>query len=113
MELYLSGQFGFIDDQDRQFGNSSVWTPTWTQGGCPEPVLTLAVMRFILLLFNYTAFTLIIDWQDLENALHHRVNQLDSGAYPPFPFILIGKCRIAESHNDRYIGITELATPEP
>jgi hypothetical protein len=30
MELYLSGQFGFIDDPDRQFGNGSVWTRTRT-----------------------------------------------------------------------------------
>jgi hypothetical protein len=30
MELYPSGQFGFIDDPDRQFGNGSVWTRTRT-----------------------------------------------------------------------------------
>jgi hypothetical protein len=30
MESYLSGQFGFIDDPDRQFGNGSGWTRTRT-----------------------------------------------------------------------------------
>jgi len=41
MELYLSGQFGFIHNQHRQFGNGSVWTVT--RNGCdgPEPLPTL------------------------------------------------------------------------
>ena len=41
MEPYPSGQFGFIDDPDRQFGNGSVWTRTRTQSDGPEPLLTL------------------------------------------------------------------------
>jgi len=41
MELYLSGQFGFIDDPDRQFGNGSVLTRNRTQSDGPEPLLTL------------------------------------------------------------------------
>ena len=40
MEPYPSGQFGFIDDPDRQFGNGSLWTQTQTQGDGPEPLLT-------------------------------------------------------------------------
>jgi hypothetical protein len=42
MEPYPSGQFGFIDDPDRQFGNGSVWTRTRTRSDGPEPLLTLA-----------------------------------------------------------------------
>ena len=41
MEPYLSGQFGFIDEPDRQFGNGSVWTRTRTRSDGPEPLLTL------------------------------------------------------------------------
>jgi len=41
MEPYPSGQFGFVDDPDRQFGNSSVWTRTRTRSDGPEPLLTL------------------------------------------------------------------------
>jgi hypothetical protein len=41
MEPYPSGQFGFIDDPDRQFGNGSVWTRTQTRSDGPEPLLTL------------------------------------------------------------------------
>jgi hypothetical protein len=41
MELYPSGQFGFIDDLDRQLGNGSVWTRTRTRSDGPEPFLTL------------------------------------------------------------------------
>jgi len=41
MEPYLSGQFGFMDDPDRQFGNISVWTLTLTRSDSPEPLLTL------------------------------------------------------------------------
>jgi hypothetical protein len=40
MEPYPSGQFGFIDDPDRQFRNGSVWTRTRTQSDGPEPLLT-------------------------------------------------------------------------
>jgi len=40
-ELYPSGQFGFIDDPDHQFGNGSVWTRTQTISEGPEPFLLL------------------------------------------------------------------------
>jgi hypothetical protein len=43
MEPYPSGQFGFVDDPDRQFGNCSVWTRTRTRSDGPEPLLTLAL----------------------------------------------------------------------
>ena len=43
MEPYPSGQFGFIDDPDRQFGNGSVWTRTRTRSDGPEPLLTLVM----------------------------------------------------------------------
>jgi len=42
-EPYPSGQFGFIDDPDRQFGNGSVWTRTRTRSDGPEPLLTLGI----------------------------------------------------------------------
>jgi len=45
MEPYPSGQFGFIDDPDRQFGNSSVSTRTRTRSDSPEPLLTLDTIR--------------------------------------------------------------------
>jgi hypothetical protein len=41
MKLYPSRQFGYIDDQDRQFGNGSVWTRTRTRSDGPQPLLTL------------------------------------------------------------------------
>jgi len=41
MEPYPSGQFGFIDDPDHQFGNSSIWNRTRTRSDGPEPLLTL------------------------------------------------------------------------
>ena len=41
MEPYPSGQFWFIDDADRQFGNGSVWTRIRTRSDGPEPLLTL------------------------------------------------------------------------
>jgi len=41
IELYLSVQFGFIDDLNRQLGNGSVWTRTRTRNDGPEPLLTL------------------------------------------------------------------------
>jgi len=41
MEPYPSGQFEFIDDPDRQFGNCSVWTRTRTRIDGPDPLLTL------------------------------------------------------------------------
>jgi hypothetical protein len=40
-EPYPSGQFGYIDDLDHQFGNSSVWTRTRTRSDGLEPLLTL------------------------------------------------------------------------
>ena len=42
MELCASGQFGFMDDLDRQFGNHSVWTRTRTRRDDLEPLPTLA-----------------------------------------------------------------------
>ena len=41
IELYLNGQFGFIDNPDGQFGASSVLTQTRIQSDSPEPLLTL------------------------------------------------------------------------
>ena len=41
IKLYQSGQFGFIDDPDRQFSNSLVCTRTRTQSDGPAPLLTL------------------------------------------------------------------------
>jgi hypothetical protein len=43
-ELYLSWQLGFIDNKNRQFGNSSVWTQIWTRSDGPEPLLTLGLV---------------------------------------------------------------------
>jgi hypothetical protein len=40
---YPSGEFGFIDDPDRQVGNGSVWARTWTRSDGPEPLLTLHI----------------------------------------------------------------------
>ena len=45
MEPYPSGQFGLIDDPDRQFGNGSVWTRTRTRSDGPEPLLTLMMAQ--------------------------------------------------------------------
>ena len=44
MEPYPSGQFGFIDDPDRQFGHVSVRTRTWTRSDGPEQLLTLLMV---------------------------------------------------------------------
>jgi len=41
IEPYPSGWVGFIDNPDRQFGNGSVWTRTWTRSDSTEPLLTL------------------------------------------------------------------------
>jgi hypothetical protein len=41
MEPYPSGQFGFIDVPDRQFGNGLVRTWTQTRSDSTEPLLTL------------------------------------------------------------------------
>ena len=41
MELYPSGQFGYMDDLDCQFGNGLDWTWTRTRSDGPEPLLTL------------------------------------------------------------------------
>jgi hypothetical protein len=46
IEQFLSGQFGYIDDLDRHFGNCSVWTRTQTLTDCPEPLLTLPMGVF-------------------------------------------------------------------
>ena len=42
METYPSGQFGFIDDPERQFANGSVWTRNLTRIDGPEPLLTIS-----------------------------------------------------------------------
>jgi hypothetical protein len=42
-EPYLSGQYGLIDNLDRQIGNSSVSTRTGTRSSCPETLLTLPI----------------------------------------------------------------------
>jgi len=42
MEPYPSGQFGFIDDPDRQFGNGLVGTQTRARSDGPELLLTLS-----------------------------------------------------------------------
>jgi hypothetical protein len=49
MELYPSGQFGFIDDSEGQFGNGSVWTRTQTRSDGPEPLQTLVSVEFTTL----------------------------------------------------------------
>jgi hypothetical protein len=41
IERYPSWRFGFIENPDRQFGNGSVWTRTWTVSDGPQPLLTL------------------------------------------------------------------------
>jgi hypothetical protein len=41
MEPYPSGQFGLIDDRDRQLGNGSVSTRARTRSDGPQPLLTL------------------------------------------------------------------------
>jgi hypothetical protein len=41
MEPYPNGQFGFIDDPDRQSGSGSVLTRTRTRSDGPDPLLTL------------------------------------------------------------------------
>jgi len=50
MEPYLSGQFGFIDDRDRQFSNGSVWTQNRIRSDRPEPLLTLPTANLDILL---------------------------------------------------------------
>jgi hypothetical protein len=52
MEPYPSGQFGFIDDPDRQFGNGSVWTRTRTRSDGPEPLLTLVGHNATVFVYN-------------------------------------------------------------
>jgi hypothetical protein len=47
MEPYPSGQFGFIDDPDRQFGNGSVLTWIRTRSDGPEPLLTLLASHLV------------------------------------------------------------------
>ena len=43
MELYPSGQLGFIEDPDHPFGNGSVWSRTRIRSEGPEPLLTLVM----------------------------------------------------------------------
>ena len=43
MEPYPSGQFGFIDNPDRQFRNGSVWTRIRIRSDGPKPLLTVAI----------------------------------------------------------------------
>jgi len=38
LEPYPSGQFGCIDNPDRQFGEGSVEARTRTRSDCPEPL---------------------------------------------------------------------------
>jgi len=45
MEPYPSGQFGFIDDPDRRFGNSLVCTRTRTASDGPEGLRTLPTVE--------------------------------------------------------------------
>ena len=45
MEPYPSGEFGFIADLDRQFGNGLVWTQIRTRSDGPELLLTVDLMR--------------------------------------------------------------------
>ena len=66
MELYPSGQFGFIDDPDRQFGNGSVWTRTPTRSDGPEPLLTLLIR--VAELFSRD-FQTIFHFADITNCL--------------------------------------------
>jgi hypothetical protein len=57
IKLYPSWQFGFIDNQYRQFGNSLVLTQTGTQSNDPDPLLILQTVhtdKFILICFCYT-----------------------------------------------------------
>jgi len=68
MEPYPSGQFGFIDDPDRQFGNGSVWTRTRTQSDGPEPLLTLHIPLLLGILEVLIPFLLplvLLKWQAL------------------------------------------------
>jgi hypothetical protein len=62
MEPYPSGQFGFIDDPDRQLGNGSVWTQTWTSSDGPEPMLTLVMStdRSFYSIYDITQLNLVI-----------------------------------------------------
>jgi len=60
MEQYPSGQFGFIDDADLQFGNGSVWTRTRTRSDGPEPLLTLQVA---------SSYGLLCSVHNVENTL--------------------------------------------
>jgi len=51
MEPYLSGQFGFIDDPDCQFGNGLVWNRTRTRSDGPEPWRTpLVAFRCVVII---------------------------------------------------------------
>jgi hypothetical protein len=45
MEPYPGGQFGCIDDPDRQFGNSWDGTRTQSRSDGPEPLLTQPIFR--------------------------------------------------------------------
>jgi len=54
MEPYPSGQFGFIEDLDRQFGNGLVWTRTRTRSDGLELLLTLLA---VLLRNGYSSHT--------------------------------------------------------
>ena len=44
MDPYPSGQFGFTDDPDHEFGNGLVWTRTRTRSDGPETLLTLSML---------------------------------------------------------------------
>jgi hypothetical protein len=65
VERYPSGQFGFIDDPDRQFGNGSVWTQTQTCSDGLEPLLTLVTGIELLPVGNGVVLCLLQEsWHD-------------------------------------------------
>jgi len=51
IDSYPSWRFGFIDNMDRQFGTSLVWTWTRTQSDGPELLLT-PVMRCLVVVHD-------------------------------------------------------------
>jgi hypothetical protein len=60
MEPDPSGQFGFIDDPDPQFGNSLGWTRTRSDG--PEPLLTQVVILPGVLLVQWAIISKFVLW---------------------------------------------------
>jgi len=106
MEPYPSGQFGFIDNPDRQFGNGSVWTRTRTRSDGPEPLLTLlntfkSQARRIRLFAarpdgiepaqrrNINANKDSVEQLNAFPYLKYSENIADSGSQPPPPHLLL------------------------